>query len=171
MNLDYKELLPQHFRPTSRVWVYQASRLLTIGEALDADQRLNEFAAQWQSHGAGVKAAALLLLGQFVILMADEIEVTVGGCSTDSSVRFIKSLESAYNVQFFDRTSLAFIIKNKVQILPYAQLQYAINNGFINADTHYFNNLVTTKAELETQWIVPIKESWLKDRLAFEKAQ
>jgi hypothetical protein len=52
-----------------------------------------------------------------------------------------------------------------VQLLPLAQLQYAIGNGFISGDTLYFNNLVQTKAELETNWIIPVKESWLAQKI------
>lgn len=170
MNLQYKELLPADFDPASRVWVYQASRLLTMSEALDAEERLNSFAEQWQSHGADVKAAGLLFFGQFVILIADETHAGVSGCSTDSSVRFIKLLEAAYGINLFDRTSLAFVIKDKVQVLPYAQLQYALDNGFITPDTLYFNNLVANKAELENKWIVPLRESWLKDRVKLLQA-
>lgn len=165
MKLNYKELLPGDFHPNSRVWVYQASRLLSLQEAFDAEDKINAFVEEWQSHGAKVKAAGFLFFGQFVILMADESIATVSGCSTDSSVRFIKSLEATYGVSFFDRTTLAFIIKNKVQLLPLAQLQYAFDNGFVNGDTLYFNNLVATKAELENNWIIPVKESWLKSRI------
>lgn len=165
MNLNYKELLPVGFKPTSRVWIYQSSRLLSMGEALDAEEKINSFAEQWQSHGSDVKAAGFLFFGQFVILMADETHAMVSGCSTDSSVRFIKLLENAYNVSFFDRTNLAFIIKDKIQLLPYAQLQYAFERKFITPDTLYFNNLVATKADLEDKWIIPLKESWLADRL------
>lgn len=165
MNLQYKELLPADFSPASRVWIYQASRLLTMSEAIDAEERLNNFAEQWQSHGADVKAAGLLFFGQFVILIADETQAGVSGCSTDSSVRFIKSLEAAYGINLFDRTSLAFVIKDKIQVLPYAQLQYALDNGFITPDTLYFNNLVANMGELENKWIVPLKESWLANRL------
>ncbi|MEE6186226.1 hypothetical protein PIECOFPK_02828 [Mycovorax composti] len=165
MKLNYKELLPGDFHPNSRVWVYQASRLLSLQEAFDAEDKINAFVEEWQSHGAKVKAAGFLFFGQFVILMADESIATVSGCSTDSSVRFIKSLEARYGVSFFDRTTLAFIIKDKVQLLPLAQLQYAFDNGFVNGDTLYFNNLVATKAELENNWIIPVKESWLKSRI------
>ena len=65
----------------------------------------------------------------------------------------------------FDRTSLAFIVKEKVQLLPLSQLQYAVDNGFISIDSLYFNNLVETKEELEKKWIIPLKESWLKNRI------
>lgn len=65
----------------------------------------------------------------------------------------------------FDRTTLAFVIKDKVQLLPLAQLQYAFDNGFINSDTLYFNNLVQTKEELESNWIIPVKDSWLSKKI------
>jgi hypothetical protein len=65
----------------------------------------------------------------------------------------------------FDRTTLAFIVKDKVQLLPLSQLAYAIENGFVDGETLYFNNLVQTKEELLDKWIIPIRESWLKDRL------
>jgi len=97
--------------------------------------------------------------------MADERATGVSGCSTDSSVRLIKQIEQLFNVNMFDRTSLAFEVKDKVQILPLAQLQYAIDNNFISPDTLYFNNLVQTKEELEKSWMVPVKDSWLAKRV------
>ena len=70
----------------------------------------------------------------------------------------------------FDRTTLAFIVKDKVQLLPLSQLQYAVQNEFINADTLYFNNLVQTKKELESKWIMTVKDSWLNVKISFPKS-
>jgi hypothetical protein len=165
MNLDYKHLLPGDFDDKSRVWVYQSSRLFTLSEALDIESLLAQFAAEWRSHGADVKAYANLFFGQFIVLMADETQAGVSGCSTDSSVRFIKGIGEKFGVDFFNRTNLSFFVKYKIQQLPMSQLQYAVDNGFIGAETLYFNNLVQTKRELENEWIVPVKNSWLSKRL------
>jgi hypothetical protein len=97
--------------------------------------------------------------------MADETHTTVGGCSTDSSVRFIKELGQKFNVDFFNRTNLAFVINNKIEVLPMNQLHYALDNYFINPDTLYFNNLVATKRELEYNWIIPVKASWIASKI------
>lgn len=167
MNLDYLYLLDGNFHPESRIWVYQSSRLFSLGEALEIEASLNQFTEKWLSHGAPVKGAAYLFFGQFIVLMADEQATGVSGCSTDSSVRLIKELEQQYRVNLFDRTSLAFVVKDKVQLLPLSQLQYAADNGFIQADTLYFNNLVQTKKELEENWIIPVKDSWLAKRVSF----
>ncbi len=165
MNLEYKYLLDGNFHPDSRVWIYQCNRLFSLDEALEMEELLKEFTGQWKSHGVPVKGAAYLFFGQFIILIADETATGVSGCSTDSSVRLIKDIEQRFGVTLFDRTSLAFVVKDKVQLLPLAQLQYAFDNGFISADTLYFNNLVQTKEQLESKWIVPVKESWLAKRI------
>lgn len=164
MNLEYKYLLEGNFHPKSRVWVYQSSRLFSLGEALEIEELLKEFTVKWQSHGTPVKGAAYLFFGQFIILMADETATGVSGCSTDSSVRLIKDIEQRFSVNMFDRTTLAFVIKDKIQLLPLSQVIYAFDNGFLNGDTLYFNNLVQTKEELENNWIIPIKQSWLRKR-------
>jgi hypothetical protein len=165
MNLSYKHLLPSDFAADSRVWVYQSSRLFTMEEALQIEDLLKHFVAHWKSHGMPVKGFGTLFFGQFIILMADENATGVSGCSTDSSVRLIKELEQLYKVSMFDRQNLAFIIKEKIQLLPLNQLQYAFDNNFITADTIHINNLVQTKEELENKWLIALKDSWLAKKI------
>lgn len=169
MNLEYKYLLDGSFHPSSRVWIYQSSRLFSMGEALTIEELLKNFTSTWNSHGTPVKGESHLFFGQFVILIADETATGVSGCSTDSSVRLIKNIEQQFVVNMFDRTTFAFVVKDKVQLLPMSQLNYAAENGFITSDTLYFNNLVHTKEELEEKWIIPIKDSWLASRISFSK--
>ena len=90
--------------------------------------------------------------------MADETTAGVSGCSTDSSVHFIQQIEKIFNIQLLNRQILAFWHKDKVQTLPLSQLNYAIEHGFIDADTLYFNNLADTKEKLIRDWLVPVKE-------------
>ena len=165
MVFEFKHLLDQTFSPDSRIWIYQSNRLFTISEALEVEDMLKAFTNSWISHGVSVKGAGYLFFGQFIILMADERATGVSGCSTDSSVRLIKEMEQHFSVNLFDRTMLAFVVKDKVELLPLSQLQYAFGHGFINSGTLYFNNLIQTKEELENHWIVPIKNSWLSSRL------
>jgi hypothetical protein len=165
MNLEFKHLLPSGFSPVSRVWVYQSSRQFSISEALELEESISRFCQEWMSHGDKVKAYGNLFFGRFIILMADESATSVGGCSTDSSVRFIKETSAKYGIDLLNRTDLAFVQKDKIEILPLTQLNYGIEHGFISGDTLFFNNLVLTKKELEENWIVPVKNSWLAKRL------
>lgn len=167
MNFHFQDLIPEDFNDNSRVWIYQCNRLFTLSEALEIEELLENFSKSWLSHGAKVKGYANLFFGQFIILMADETATGVSGCSTDSSVRLIKNIEQDYNVNLFERQTLAFVVKERIQLLPMEQLNYAIENNFINSDTLYFNNTVETKHELLTSWIIPVKESWLAKRFSF----
>ncbi len=169
-NIAYQDLLPAAFAPDSRVWMYQSNRRFSIGEALQLEDLLATFTKDWKSHGTPVEGYANLFFGQFLVLMADESATGVSGCSTDSSVRLVKEIESIFNVSLFDRQLLAFRVKDKIQLLPLSQLQYAADNGFIDPDTIYYNNLVQTKAELETRWMIPVKDSWLAKRISFNTA-
>lgn len=170
MNFEYQHLIPEDFSPSSRVWIYQSNRLFFISEALQIEEMLNNFVANWNTHGTPVKGYANLLFGQFIVLMADETVTGVSGCSTDSSVRVIKQIEELFKVDLFNRQNLAFVVKDKVQNLPMFQLNYAMDNGFITPDTIYFNNLVSNKAALLKNWMVPVKDSWLATKIAKQPA-
>ncbi|WP_207493567.1 hypothetical protein [Aridibaculum aurantiacum] len=166
MKFQYQHLLPADFHPGSRVWIYQSSRLFSMGEALELEQMMEEFVEKWHSHGAKVKGYANLFFGQFIVILADETQAGVSGCSTDSSVRLIKQVEELFKVDMFNRQSLAFVIKEKVEIIPLSQLNYALEHNFITPNTIYFNNLVQTKQELEEKWMIQVKDSWLAKRIA-----
>jgi|SRR5687767_5365743 len=170
MNLDFKELLPDDFNNNSRVWIYQCNRLFTLHEAFQIEDMLKSFVSTWQSHGTPVTGYANLFFGQFIVLIADETKSGVSGCSTDSSVRMIKDLEQMFNVNMFDRLLLGFIVKERVQMIPIAQLSYALQNNFIEPSTLYFNNTVLNFEQLKEKWLIPLKDSWLAKDQRFSAA-
>lgn len=161
----WKHLIPEDFSPSSRVWIYQASRLFRLSEALEIEPMLEDFVTNWKTHGTPVKGYANLLFGQFVVIIADETQTGVSGCSTDSSVRLIKEIEQKFGVPMFERTLLAFAIKDRVQTVPMNHLKYALDNGLLQPETVYFNNTVLTKQDLLDKWMIPLKESWLASKL------
>lgn len=161
MNTDFKEHLPADFNNDSRVWIYQSNRLFSLHEALQIEDILKNFVSSWHSHGSPVTGYANLFFGQFIILIADETRSGVSGCSTDSSVRMMKDIEQLFNVNLFDRLLLGFIVKERVQMVPMAQLQYALENNFIESSTLYFNNTVLNLEQLKEKWLIPLKESWV----------
>jgi len=165
MELNYRQVLPAEYDGSSRVWIYQSNRLFTQKEAIQIGDMLNSFTDSWNSHGVPVKGFAHLFYGHFIILMADELASQVSGCSTDSSVHLIKEMEKLFNVRLFNRQLLAFYIKDKVELIPLVQLGSGFAQGLIHSETLYFNNTVLTKQELENNWIIPVRESWLVSRI------
>lgn len=162
---ELNNIIPADFSDNSRVWVYQSSRAFIEKEEREVNEQLYQFYTQWQTHGEPVKGWAKLLFNQFIVFMADESQSQVSGCSTDSSVRIVKSIERQYDVNMFDRMVLTFLVNSKAQMLPVNQVQYALDKGYIQADTPLFNNVVGTKQELMSNWLIPLNESWLAGRV------
>ena len=165
MNINFHELIPHDFNDNSHVWVYQSNRTFSIKETIQIEDLLKNFVKGWKSHGTPVKGYANLFFGQFIILMADETAMGVSGCSTDSSVRLIKNIEQDFQVELFDRLMLAFIIQERIQLLPLSKISSYLEKGLMAKDTLYFNNTILTKKELLNNWIIPVKESWLAIRI------
>lgn len=162
---ELSQLLPTDFADNSRVWIYQSSRAFVEKEQNEINEQLEQFYLQWTAHGAPVKGWAKILFGQFVVVMADETQVSVSGCSTDASVKIIKSIERQYDVNMFDRLNITFLRKGKAEMLPFNQIQYAIDKGFIDGETYVFNNVVYTKSEMLDRWLVPLRKSWIAERV------
>lgn len=167
MDTTYKQHIPESFSDNAKVWVYQSNRLLSIDEALHLGKMIEEFTGTWNTHGKANKGLIQLLFGQFIVVMVDETSHLISGCSIDASVRFIKDVEKTFSINLFDRQSLAFIVKDKIQVIPMTQLAYAIENNFVQGDTLFFNNLVSNKKELLEKWIVAAKSSWLATKYSF----
>ena len=165
MNFSIETHIPNHFNDNARVWIFQSSRLFSMSEAFEIETILKDHCSGWKSHGKEVNGYANLFFGQFIVVMADETEATVGGCSTDSLFRTIKQIEALCKVNLFDRQMLAFLVKDKIELLPLAQIKYAVSNNHISPTTIYFNNTVGTKKELLGNWMIPICESWLSARV------
>ena len=154
-------LIPSHFAPTSRIWIYQSSRPFSSTESVQIQKSIDEFISAWTAHGAAVKGIGLIAFNQFIILVADESHTQVSGCSTDSSVHFIQQVQQTWKTDFFNRRTLAFWMQDEVRLLDMGDLPGAMENQTIQAETLYFNNLVATLQDWINQWIQPVGESWI----------
>ncbi|MCP4123331.1 MAG: ABC transporter ATPase [Bacteroidetes bacterium] len=145
---------------TARVWVYMADRAFTTAESEEITKAVGLFAADWASHGQALNSVGELRYNRFVVLTVDENFNAAGGCSIDSSIRFIKELEAKYNVDFFNRMLVAYKnMDGDIQSALMHDLPALRASGAISDDTIVFNNLVSNKAELDNNWQIALSES------------
>jgi len=156
MKVSFEELSPD-----SRLWIYQAGRIFTQQEEALISKELGAFCEQWAAHGHTLKTSFEIADHQFIILAADESYHLPSGCSIDSSVHVIKSLQSETGIDFFDRTQIAFKLNDEVKLFPMTKLKEEFANGTLTPETLSFNNLVTTKLDWQNNWLIPVKNSWL----------
>ena len=146
----------------SRVWVYQADRILSTSENEEIQTHLNEFTRQWTSHNNALVAKGLILNGRHIVLMVDETSAGASGCSIDKSVAFVKWLGQKYNTDFFNRHLFAYQEDGEVKIISQNELGDAYSNGIITDHTLMYDNLINTKKAFDDRWLVPLKDSWFR---------
>lgn len=145
----------------ARIWIYQADRKLEKEEQNEILELTEAFLHKWAAHGQALLASAKIEHNYFLVICIDESFNMASGCSIDSSVHFVQELEGKFNLNFFERSNLAFLINGEVELIPMQQLKTAVAEKNIQPDTLFFNNNIGTKAELEHKWCVKANESWL----------
>lgn len=171
MNIDipidietWKANIPSNFSLASTVWIYQSNKPFTEEEQQAIQKTIDAFTSSWLSHKQPVTAWGTLLFNRFIILMADETLVQVSGCSKDSMMHCIQSIQKKYTVDLLNRTQLAFITNNAIEIIPIDILAQKIASAAIDGQTLYFNNTINNKHQLLHEWIVETQNSWLKQK-------
>lgn len=152
----------EQLSPKSRVWIYQADRVITKAEQKQILSQSEVFIEQWAAHGESLLASASVMHDHFLIIATDEGFNLASGCSIDSSFRFVQELGSNLNIGFFERTNLAFSLNKQIELVKMNEVKEAISTGKITSSSKFFDNNVQTKSELLERWIVNASESWLK---------
>jgi hypothetical protein len=148
--------------PSSRIWIYQSARKFTPEEKEMISAHLEAFTQGWAAHGQGLKTSFDIRYNQFIMLAADESHHGASGCSIDSSVRAVKEIEQQLGLDLFDRNQVAFMHENTITLIRLQDLKQKYADGIWNEASLTFNNLVSEKGQLETSWIVPAGNTWLK---------
>ena len=146
----------------AKIWIYQADRLVGTEEKAVIKEQLDAFLSQWATHGSALQAAGDVLYDYFLIICVDESVHKPGGCSIDSSVRFVQELGQRMNLDFFRRANLAFDLETGIKLIAMPDLKGAIESGEIKADSLFFDNNIQSKNQLAVQWRIKAEESWLK---------
>ena len=158
-------LMPTNFDSISdraKIWIYQADRFINMQEKAVIREHLDVFLSQWAAHSSALQAAGDVLYDYFLIICVDESFQMPGGCSIDSSVRFVQELGQRMNLDFFQRTNLAFDLETGIKLITMPGLKAAIESGEIKADSLFFDNNIQSKNQLADQWRIKAGESWLK---------
>lgn len=160
--MTHYEDMPQD----SKVWIYQSNREFRDSEVDAIRKRMKEFMEDWAAHGKQLNAFGDVYYNRFVVIVVNEIEVQATGCSIDKSVHLIKEICETFDVDLFDRLSIAYMKGLDVYACDKTTFQQKVENGEVDDKTLLFNNLVNTKALFETEWKVPLKDHFLSKNIS-----
>lgn len=145
----------------SRLWVYQGDRVFLQEEKTQIEILLQNFIGQWAAHGAELKATYQIVYDQFIVIAVDESFNNASGCSIDSSVGLIRSIEQNFNLSLLDRTKVAVIDNETINTYAFNTVKQKISEGEINPGSIVFNNTVQNVGEWKSSWKQQAKSSWM----------
>ena len=144
----------------SRIWIYQSDRVLNPEEEQGIQQKLDDFTSQWLAHGHQLAAYGEIRHRQFLILSVDEQVAGATGCSIDKSVYLMKEIEKEFGIGLFDRFRIAYRDGDQIFNCSKSEFEDLLSKGELNSDTIVFNNMISSRKELDRGWEVAIKDSW-----------
>lgn len=150
------------FNALSRVWIFTCDKALNESEQTSIQMDIDAFCAQWDSHGATLKAAGFILFSRVLLLVVDESVHSISGCSVDKSVAFIKRLEVKYEISLFDRLLHSAFVSNQWQTASIASWSIKLKSNEINMDTIFVDTLVNNLQDMQHHLTKKLGDFWLK---------
>ena len=160
-----QQMMFENFSADSKVWIYQSERPFTNEEIIYINDATKVFTKQWTAHNLQLKAAGSVIEDRFILLMVDETQAGASGCSIDKSVHFIQQLQDQLNVNLFNRLLISFKNEKGIHTIPLIDLPKALSENNLTSFTPIFNTTVLSKSQFENQWMIPLNESWAKNRV------
>ena len=144
----------------SRLWIFQSNRKFLKNELSEINTSIKIFLEKWISHGRDLTCSFQIKYDRFIILALDESSVAASGCSIDSCIQFIQSIEIKYKVDLLDKMNITFKQGEFFTYKTISEFKDLIKNKSVTKNTIVFNNLVTDIKDFSKNWEVPAKKSW-----------
>jgi hypothetical protein len=122
--------------------------------------KLGVFLTKWTSHNNHLEAGFEIPYNRFIVIGINQNINSASGCSIDSCVRFIKSLEIEFEISLLDKLNVTYRQGEYIEYKPLKDFKNMVKNRSVSKKTIVFNNLVETKQSYISDWEVSLSESW-----------
>lgn len=148
-----------------RVWAYLSSKELSNEMAEAISNETVYFLDGWNAHGTSLAGAHEIRDKRFLIIKVDEEKYGASGCSIDKQLKFIKETEQKYSIELLNRLLVAYKSNTgKIEVVSPSKIKDLFGLGEINENTIIYNPSISTSAELESNFEIPLKKSWLNEK-------
>lgn len=144
----------------ANIWIYQADRELSPIDTNTILEQVKLFLESWSSHGRPLLASAQIRNNYFLILGVEKPDFELSCCTTDSAIQLLHQIKAATSINFLNRNKIIIKDVNKYSVLSLREVKEKLKEGSISPDMFTFDNTITHKQELETAWLIPVKEAW-----------
>jgi hypothetical protein len=146
----------------ARIWTYTSNRKFDKKELEIISNRLLAFCEQWNTHGVFMPTSFDIRFDQVIILAVDESQLGASGCSIDSSVRVLRDIETEFDLDLLNQGKVSFLKEdNNLEVNPILGIKSKVTTGILQSETIVLNPVVQRKSDLEKNWKISAKDSWL----------
>lgn len=144
-----------------KLWVFPSSRKFYPQEIADLQQRIEAFLTNWTNEGNPIECSYSLKYDRFIVITANDAEISLTLKAHDDLTAFILGLEAIYNIVLLDKINVCYKQGAFVQYKDLIAFKKMMKNNGVSKKTTVFDNMITTKEELENDWEINIMDSWL----------
>ena len=155
MYLEFKNLSPK-----ARCWIYILQSPLTKVLFKKLDFELNKVCENWVSHGENINSNYKITDKQFIILFAEENNVS--GCSIDAVNNEMIRISNVLGIGLKPNSKIGIFKKNIIHFFDKNEIIDLIQKNEFSLSNVMVNTTVRNKYEFESSWKIQIKDSWLK---------
>lgn len=146
---------------SARTWIYQSVAPFPPEQKTFIGESLKTWCEQWSAHGSPLRSSFAILHDHFIVLAVDESLNAASGCSIDTSVEAIRSISRETGKDLFNREQIAFLGEG-IFFVSLKDLRTEFRKGSWNEHTITFNNSVVNLGEMQSAWMKPAGETWLR---------
>tara|TARA_B100001769_G_C22039177_1_gene558464 strand:- start:273 stop:758 length:486 start_codon:yes stop_codon:yes gene_type:complete len=144
----------------ARIWIYPSNRKFSDKECLEIRGLCDDFLDKWTAHNNLLLASIDIPYNRFIVIGLQTDFNLPTGCSIDSSVHFIQSLEKKYKISLLDKMNVTFKQGEYFTHKSLNDFKSMLSKGSINSKTIVFNNLINDVGGYKSQWEVSLEDSW-----------
>lgn len=150
------------FSQASKVWIYCSKKELGQIDMMSISKDIKDFLMTWSSHGKPVYAGFKIIANHFVAIIVDEEKSGISGCGIDKSVHLLKETGAKHGYDFFDRSLYVMDDDGGVMAVSTSEFDRLYQSGRLTDDTQVFDTMVKTLDQLDSSFVLPLKDSWHK---------
>ena len=156
MIVDFNEI------PTwSKLWVFPSSRKFYEQEISGLKENIESFLNSWTSEDQLFNCAYELKYDRFIVISVDNTDINLSLKTHDALSIFIQELEKKFEVILLDKINVCYKQGEFVQYKDIVEFKKMMKEKGVSSKTIVFDNMITTKEELENNWEINIMDSWL----------
>jgi hypothetical protein len=145
----------------ARLWIFNTDMPLDDQQIAQADTALGRFLEQWTAHRIDVPSGFEIREKRFILIGADTRTTGTAGCSIDSMMAFMRSLQQELGVTIIDAPDVCYRDETGVQCVSRNRFTELSTAEEVTTDTTVFDNTVTSVRDLrEGHWEKPARASW-----------